>query len=47
LIDDESAQKISLSELRAMFCKSKARYSIGLLRTNRRFRVALQLRPLF
>jgi Aspartyl protease/PDZ domain len=45
-IDNSSADKIALTEIRSMLCRSKARYSIGILRGSRHVRIALRLRPL-
>jgi hypothetical protein len=45
-IDNSSAEEMTLTEVRGMFCRSEARYSIGIMRGNRHLQVALRLRPL-
>jgi hypothetical protein len=45
-IDNSSAEKIALTEIRSMLCRSKARYSVGIMRGHRHVRVELRLRPL-
>jgi hypothetical protein len=45
-IGNSSAQELNLTELRRMLCRPGARYSIGVVRSNRRLRVELRLRPL-
>ena len=45
-IDKRSANEMTLTELRTMFCKSNAKFSIGILRGSKHFQVSLSLRPL-
>jgi Aspartyl protease/PDZ domain len=45
-IDNSSAEKMTLTEIRSMLCRSSAHYSLGILRGSRHLRVALRLRPL-
>jgi len=45
-IDHSSAEEMTLTKIRSMFCRSEVRYSIGIMRGNHRLRVALRLRPL-
>ena len=45
-LDDRSAQQMTLTQLRSMLSRPKARYSVGIMRGNSHLRVALQLRPL-
>jgi len=45
-INSTPAQKMNLTELRSMLRRSKARYSIGIMRGNQHLQVELQLRPL-
>lgn len=45
-IDGRSAQELTLTELREMLRRPKARYTIGLMRHDKRITVALELRPL-
>jgi hypothetical protein len=45
-IDNSSVEKMTLSEMRSMFCRTNARYSAGILRGKRHLQVALRLRPL-
>jgi Aspartyl protease/PDZ domain len=45
-IDNSSAEEMTLTEVREMFCHSETRYSIGIMRGNRHLRVALRMHPL-
>lgn len=45
-IDNSSAERLTLTELRSMLCRSSAVYSLGILRSGQRLRVCLRLRPL-
>jgi hypothetical protein len=45
-IDSSSTEKMTLTELRSMLCRPNAVYSVGILRSGRRLRVTLPLRPL-
>jgi hypothetical protein len=45
-IDSTSTKDMTLTEIRSMLCRSRASYSIGLLRGNRHLTFALRLRPL-
>jgi hypothetical protein len=45
-IDNLSADGMTLTEIRNTLCRSKAIYSLGIVRGNRHLRVALRLRPL-
>jgi PDZ domain/Aspartyl protease len=45
-LDARSAQDMTLTQLRSMLSRPKARYSVGILRGNSRLRIDLQLRPL-
>jgi hypothetical protein len=45
-IDNSSTERMTLTEIRSMFYRPKARYSIGIMRENRHMQVTLILRPL-
>lgn len=45
-IDNLPAEGMTLTEIRNTLCRSKASYSLGIVRGNRHLRVALRLRPL-
>ncbi|MFZ1008942.1 MAG: aspartyl protease family protein [Candidatus Sulfotelmatobacter sp.] len=45
-IDKRAANEMTLTEIRTMFCKPNAKYSIGILRGSKHFQVLLSLRPL-
>ena len=45
-IDDLAAHELTLTELRSMFRRPKALYTIGILRRDKHLRIALRLRPL-
>jgi hypothetical protein len=45
-IDNAPAGEMTLTEVRRMLCRPNGRYSIGILRANRRVQVTLRLRPL-
>jgi len=45
-IDNSSAEKMTLTELRSMLCRPNAVDSLNILRGGRHFRVTLRLRPL-
>ena len=45
-IDNSAEERMTLTEIRSMFCRPKARYSIGITRENRHLQVTISLRPL-
>ncbi len=45
-IDNSPAERMTLTEIRSMFCRPKARYSLSILRGSRHLKVVLSLRPL-
>ena len=45
-IDNQPAQKLTLTEMRSMFRQPDAHYTIGIIRGDRQLRFAIRLRPL-